>query len=180
LKATIVVKRYNPEKGHEPYTQKYDMECNEGDKVLDVMDKIKADVDGTLTYRKNCRNAICGSCACRINGRAALACQLSVAEEMKQGEIFIEPMHNFTPIKDLIVDMKPFWDQLYAVDPWLETGNKAIPEKEFIQSKEVRKEIDASSKCIQCGACYAECNAVEVQPNFIGPAALARGATSSG
>ena len=168
------IKRYNPEKQEEPFSQDFELENTAEMTLLDCMNEIKWTQDGSLTYRMSCRSAICGSCAVRANGRALLACQKQ-ADYIKDenGIITIEPLGNMKPIKDLVADFKPFWDKLDKVDPYLKSKSKP-PEKEYRQSPEEFNLIDDSSTCIMCGACYSDCNVLEVDDMFLGPAALAK------
>jgi succinate dehydrogenase / fumarate reductase, iron-sulfur subunit len=163
--------------------QAYTLDVEEGNTILECLNRIKWEQDGSLAFRKNCRNTICGSCAMRINGRSALACKENVGNELAKlprqtetviPEITIAPMGNMPVIKDLVVDMHSFWDNLEAVDPYVSTGARAIPEREFLQTPEERSRLDQSGNCILCGACYSECNAREVNPDFVGPHALAK------
>lgn len=148
--------------------------------ILDCLNQIKWEQDGSLAFRKNCRNTICGSCAMRINGRSSLACKENVGQELARfghtndSTIMIAPLGNLPVIRDLIVDMKPFWNHLDAVDPYISTASREIPEREFLQSPEARKQLNQTGNCIMCGACYSECNAVEVNDKFVGPHALAK------
>jgi succinate dehydrogenase / fumarate reductase iron-sulfur subunit len=166
-----------------PLLQTYTLDVEEGNTILDCLNRIKWEQDGSLAFRKNCRNTICGSCAMRINGRSALACKENVGSELAKlpnngsseiPEITIAPMGNMPVIKDLVVDMRSFWDNLEAVDPYVSTGARAIPEREFLQTPEERSRLDQMGNCILCGACYSECNAREVNSDFVGPHALAK------
>lgn len=166
-----------------PVTQTYTLDVEEGNTILDCLNRIKWEQDGSLAFRKNCRNTICGSCSMRINGRSALACKENVgselakqpcANELETPVITVAPMGNMPVIKDLVVDMRSFWDNLEAVDPYVSTGARAIPEREFLQSPEERSRLDQMGNCILCGACYSDCNAREVNPDFVGPHALAK------
>jgi succinate dehydrogenase / fumarate reductase iron-sulfur subunit len=172
--ATFKIKRFNPEKQSEPYMEDFEYDVPEGETLLDCMNGIKWKMDGTLTYRMSCRSAICGSCAVKANGHAVLACQRQ-AEHLydKDETIKLEPLGNMKPIKDLAVDFTPFWDKIDKVKPYLENSTKA-PAKERTQSPEEFKLIDDTSTCIMCGACYSDCNVLEVDDNFLGPAALAK------
>ena len=155
-----------------------------GDTILHCLNRIKWELDGSLAFRKNCRNVICGSCGMRINGRSTLACKESVAHELERQpprfegdkipEITIAPMGNMPVIKDLVVDMTAFWGNLNAVDPYVSTQGRAVPEREFLQTPAERSQLDQTGNCILCGACYSECNAREVNPEFVGPHALAK------
>jgi succinate dehydrogenase / fumarate reductase iron-sulfur subunit len=122
----------------------------------------------------SCRSAICGSCAVKANGHAILACQKQASHLVKDNDtITLEPLGNMKPIKDLAVDFKPFWDKINQVSPYLQPEKK-VPEKETKQLPEQFKLIDDASTCIMCGACYSDCNVLEVDDNFLGPAALAK------
>ncbi len=178
-----------------PRVQRYTLDVEPGNTILDCLNRIKWEQDGTLAFRKNCRNTICGSCGMRINGRSALACKENVGAEVARlqeiaaqatdgnsplhsqdgiPEITIAPMGNMPVIKDLVVDMRSFWDHLEAVDPYVSTKGRQIPEREFLQTPEERSRLDQMGNCILCGACYSECNAREVNPDFVGPHALAK------
>jgi len=166
-----------------PVLQSYTLDVEAGNTILDCLNRIKWEQDGSLAFRKNCRNTICGSCGMRINGRSALACKENVGNELAKlpsptnsgiPEITIAPMGNMPVIKDLVVDMCSFWDNLEAVEPYVSTGARAIPEREFLQTPEERSRLDQMGNCILCGACYSECNAREVNSDFVGPHALAK------
>jgi succinate dehydrogenase / fumarate reductase iron-sulfur subunit len=166
-----------------PAVETYTLAVDPATTILDCLNRIKWELDGSLAFRKNCRNTICGSCGMRINGRAALACKESVAEEVARfglgdrGEmptITIAPLGNLPVIKDLVVDMTSFWDRLEAVDPYVSADARSIPEREFRQLPQERSRLEASGNCILCGACYSDCNARSVNPDFFGPHALAK------
>lgn len=174
-----------------PQVQSYFLDVEPGNTILDCLNRIKWEQDGTLAFRKNCRNTICGSCSMRINGRSALACKENIGSEVARlqkiaeansepsqvndiPEMTIAPMGNLPVIKDLVVEMNRFWDNLEAVEPYVSTAGRAIPEREFLQTPEERAKLDQMGNCILCGACYSDCNAVEVNPNFVGPHALAK------
>lgn len=166
-----------------PSVQTYPLDVDPENTVLQGLNRIKWELDGSLAFRKNCRNTICGSCAMRINGRSALACKEKVKNELmnelaisaaKLPEITVAPMGNMPVIKDLVVDMSRFWEHLEAVEPYVSTQARAVPEREFLQTPEQRSRLNRSGNCIMCGACYSECNAREVNPDFVGPHALAK------
>ncbi|TVQ45665.1 MAG: succinate dehydrogenase/fumarate reductase iron-sulfur subunit [Gloeocapsa sp. DLM2.Bin57] len=155
----------------------YSLEVEPGNTILDCLNKIKWELDGSLAYRKNCRNTICGSCAMRINGRSALACKENVEQEIKNyhsTEITIAPLGNLPVIKDLVVDMSKFWHNLEAIEPYVSSESRTVPEREFLQSPQEREQLNQTGNCIMCGACYSECNAVAVNEEFVGPHALAK------
>ncbi|MDJ1176249.1 succinate dehydrogenase/fumarate reductase iron-sulfur subunit [Roseofilum capinflatum] len=177
----VVFQIIRQEQKSAPRVQHYTLDVDPSETILSCLNRIKWEVDGTLAFRKNCRNTICGSCGMRINGRSALACKENVASELEataSGDspptITIAPLGNFPVIKDLVVDMQSFWDNLEKVDPYVSTASRSIPEREFLQSPEVRSQLEKTGNCILCGACYSECNAVEVNPDFVGPHALAK------
>ena len=122
MQVTFKVKRYNPEAPEpESYWQEFAVETNEFTTILDALIQIREDMDGTLAVRCSCRSAICGSCAMRVNGHATLACKTRVIVISPNGEsITIEPMGVMSVIKDLVVDLTPFWDKVKAVEPWLQ------------------------------------------------------------
>jgi succinate dehydrogenase / fumarate reductase, iron-sulfur subunit len=172
-----------------PQAQSYTLDVDLGSTILDCLNRIKWEQDGTLAFRKNCRNTICGSCSMRINGRSALACKENVASELARftapplsshaeiaaiPTITIAPMGNMPVIKDLVVDMQSFWSHLQAVDPYVSTAARQVPDREFLQTPAERAQLNQTGNCILCGACYSECNAREVNPDFVGPHALAK------
>lgn len=183
----VIFKIIRQTENSSPHIQTYRLEAEPGNTILDCLNRIKWEQDGSLAFRKNCRNTICGSCAVRINGRSALACKENVGSEVEklQGtnttanwsaipEIIIAPLGNMPVIKDLVVNMSSFWNHLEAVDPYVSTGSRKVPEREFLQTPEERSQLDQTGNCIMCGACYSECNAREVNPDFVGPHALAK------
>jgi succinate dehydrogenase / fumarate reductase iron-sulfur subunit len=157
-----------------PEIQSYVLDCDPSQTVLDGLLTIKETLDGSLALRKNCRNMICGSCAVRINGQAGLACGQHVGEVIRDGVITVAPLGNLPVIKDLVVDMTHFWDNLERVDPYVCPDARQMPEREFVQLPEQRQPLQAASNCILCGACYGECQSVPVNPQFVGPHALAK------
>jgi succinate dehydrogenase / fumarate reductase iron-sulfur subunit len=179
----VLVKVIRQQANTDPRIQTYSLDVEPANTVLDCLNRIKWKLDGSLAFRKNCRNVICGSCAMRINGRSALACKESVGTEVarlqktvssKMPEIVLAPMGNMPVIKDLVVDMTSFWDHLEAIEPYVSASARAIPEREFLQTPQERAQLDQTGNCILCGACYSECNGREVNPDFVGPHALAK------
>jgi succinate dehydrogenase / fumarate reductase iron-sulfur subunit len=161
----------------EPTYQTYHIEADpDRTTVLDALIKIQSEQDGSIGFRRNCRNAICGSCAMRVNGRSGLACQKHISEVMsdRDTELVIEPMQNLPVIKDLIVDMTKFWNNLEKVDPYVSTASRQISNTEFLQTPQQRAKLQAAANCILCGSCYSECNAAAVSDRFVGPHALAK------
>jgi succinate dehydrogenase / fumarate reductase, iron-sulfur subunit len=144
--------------------------------LLDVLDLIKDKHDGTLAYRKSCRMMICGSCGMRMDGRAVLACKERMKPIAEAGHVpVISAMGNMPVLKDLVVDMDPFWNKVRSVKPWLDPGYDEPQEKERIVSQQKMNVIHKEALCIMCGCCVSECNSMESDPEFTGPAALAKG-----
>ena len=176
MEVTLKVKRFDPDASRPlAYYQEYRLEVEETATVLDGLIKVREEVDGSLTLRCSCRSAICGSCAMRINGHGTLACNTKIVEAAKgNGDaILVEPAGNMPVIKDLVVDFKPFWDKVRAVQPWL-THRGPEPEQEYIASNESMLHLAGVMDCIMCGACVSDCTVLEVDSNFLGPAALAK------
>jgi len=184
----VIFRVFRQQQNSTPVCQTYNLQVQPSQTILDCLNQIKWEQDGTLAFRKNCRNTICGSCAMRINGRSALACKENVGAELTRlskissgivptqaiPEIIVAPLGNMPVIKDLVVDMSTFWDNLAAVNPYVSTAARQVPEKEFLQTPLERSQLDETGNCIMCGACYSECNAREVNADFVGPHALAK------
>jgi len=174
---TLKLRRFDPESGQAAYWQSFDVDLGPERSVLDGILKARATEDGSIAIRCSCQAAICGSCAVRINGKSALACntKLSVAEERApDGAIVVEPMGNMPVLKDLIVDMDAVhWKKIQRVTPWLLPEGDP-PEREYIVPAEAMIDVTQAMACIQCGACVSACLSMEVDPEFIGPAALAK------
>ena len=175
---TVALKiwRYDAQSG-ERKLEDHEVEAPEWVTLLDVLDIIKDRVDGSLAYRKSCRMMICGSCAMRMDGAAVLACKTRMYDIAKAGHVpVVSPMGNMPIVKDLVVDMQPFWSKFRAMRPYLEPGYAEPPEgREYIVSQERMDYIHKEALCINCGACVSECNAMEADPLFLGPQALAKG-----
>ncbi len=174
---TLRLRRYDPESGEAPYWDEHSVELEPHRSVLEAVLQAKDRFDGSIGIRCSCRQAICGSCGVRVNGEPALACHthLDAAQERScDGVIEIEPMGNMPVIKDLIVDMDAVhWKKIQRVTPWL-LAKQPVPEREYIVSKEAMVDVTQTMGCIQCGACVSDCLSMEIDPGFIGPAALAK------
>jgi succinate dehydrogenase iron-sulfur subunit len=167
--------RYDSSTG-ERALKEYRVDAPEWVTLLDVLDLIKDQVDGTLSYRKSCRMMICGSCGMRMDGAAVLACKTRMLPIVEEGHVpTISAMGNMPIIKDLVVDMVPFWSKIRAMKPWLQPGYDELREKERIVSQQQMNVIHKEALCIMCGCCVSECNSMEADPDFLGPAALAKG-----
>jgi succinate dehydrogenase / fumarate reductase iron-sulfur subunit len=176
---TLRLRRFDPESGEEPYWQEFEVELEGHRSVLDAILKLRDEVDGSIGIRCSCRQAICGSCGVRINDKPGLACHTHLeraAQAAPEGSrvIQVEPMGNMPVIKDLIVDMDAVhWKKIQRVTPWL-INRQPVPEREYIVSHESMVDVTQSVGCIQCGACVSDCLSMEVDPEFIGPAQLAK------
>lgn len=175
MQATLAVRRYDPESTYAgSYTEEFKLEVPEHFTVLDSLIKIREEQDPSLSLRCSCRAAICGSCAMRVNGQARLACKTKVISLSPTGSpITVEPMGNQRVIRDLVVDTTPFWNKVRSVQPYLQP-NGPEPEEEYIAPNEAMIELTGVMGCIMCGACVSDCTALEVDSNFLGPAALAK------
>ncbi len=174
---TLRLRRYDPDAGEAPYWDEHTIELESHQSVLEGILQARARFDGSIGIRCSCRAAICGSCGVRINGQPALACHTHLDQAMtgaRDGVIEVEPMGNMPVIKDLIVDMDAVhWAKIRRVTPWL-INKEPIPEREYIVPHEAMVDVTQSMACIQCGACVSDCLSMEVDPLFIGPAALAK------
>jgi succinate dehydrogenase / fumarate reductase, iron-sulfur subunit len=175
MEVSLKIWRYDAVTG-EKVLKRYDVEAPDWATLLDVLDIIKDQQDGTLAYRKSCRMMICGSCGMRMDGAAVLACKTRMWDIVQSDHVpVISPMGNLPIIKDLVVDMDPFWGKIRSVKPWLDSGYDEVAEKERIVSQQQMNVIHKEALCIMCGCCVSECNSMESDPEFLGPAALAKG-----
>ncbi len=175
MEMALKIWRYDPIKG-ERALKEYEVDAPDWATLLDVLDIVKDRHDGTLAYRKSCRMMICGSCGMRMDGAAVLACKTRMADIAESGHVpVISAMGNMPIVKDLVVDMEPFWGKIRAVEPWLQPGYSEPGDKEYVVSQEQMDTIHKESLCIMCGCCVSECNSMEADPEFLGPAALAKG-----
>jgi succinate dehydrogenase / fumarate reductase, iron-sulfur subunit len=174
---TLRLRRYDPESGEAPYWDEHTISLQPHRSVLEAILQARARFDGSIGIRCSCKAAICGSCGVRINGQPGLACHthLDAAQRSSaDGVIEVEPMGNMPVIKDLIVDMDAVhWKKIQRVTPWL-INKQPIPEREYLVDREAMVDVTQSMACIQCGACVSDCLSMEVDPLFIGPAALAK------
>ncbi|HTY17218.1 MAG TPA: succinate dehydrogenase iron-sulfur subunit [Myxococcota bacterium] len=173
-KRTFVVTRFDPDVDHAPKTQSYEVACRPDWKVLDALNFIKDEIDGTLSHRWSCRMAVCGSCGMNVDGEPKLTCKTSLADYGDRVEI--APLANFPIIRDLVIDMDGFMEKLESVKPWiLVAKQKAAEEGTNRQSPEQLAAFKQFSMCINCMLCYAACPVVSQEPHFLGPAAIALG-----
>ena len=167
----VKVYRWDPDSGENPRIDTYAVDMDAcGPMVLDVLIRIKNSIDSTLTFRRSCREGICGSCAMNINGVNTLACTQS-AEEI-QGEIKIYPLPHMSVIKDLVPDLNNFYAQYASIKPWLQSESPA-PDRERLQSEEDRSKLDGLYECILCACCSTSCPSYWWNSDkYLGPAAL--------
>ena len=185
---TIKVRRFQPESGQGPYWEEFNVDLEPSLAVLDGLLQAKDRDDGSLAVRCSCRAAICGSCGMKINGQSGLGCKTQIGEAqelankkasatgepVENAPIVIEPMGNMPVVKDLVTDMEStHWKKIRRVTPWLLPHGEA-PEREYVVEPESMIDITQSMACIQCGACVSSCLSMEADPDFIGPAALAK------
>jgi succinate dehydrogenase / fumarate reductase iron-sulfur subunit len=182
------IRRYDPQSGEAAYWDEHTVDMGDKRSVLDAILEVKGETDGSIGIRCSCQQGICGSCGVRINGKPGLACNthldaaaargadtISMSPEANGGNVItVEPMGNMPVIKDLIVDMDAVhWRKIQRVTPWL-INKEPIPEREYIVPHDNMVDITQPMACIQCGACVSDCLSMEVDPGFIGPAALAK------
>lgn len=174
---TLRLRRYDPESYEAAYWEEHTVSLEPHRSVLEGILQARNDQDGSIGIRCSCRGAICGSCGVTINGRAGLACHThldAARKSSKDGVIVVEPLGNMPVIKDLIVDMDAVhWKKIQRVTPWL-IGKQPVPEREYVVDRLSMVDVTQTMACIQCGACVGDCLTLEVDPLFVGPAALAK------
>ena len=171
--ATIRVTRYRPERDSKPFYQEYKVPYHHDMVVLDALNYIKSEIDGSLTYRWSCRMGVCGSCGASIDGEPKLTCA-SFLHEFRGRTIKVEPMSNFPVIKDLVVDMEDFMEKLVKIKPWIIRDTEApLEEGEYKQSAKELERFQQFSSCINCMLCYSACPIYGLNEKFLGPAATA-------
>ena len=194
---TLKIRRYDPQSGEAPYWEEHTVDLAPTQSVLDAILLVKDEEDGSIGIRCSCQQAICGSCGVRMNGKPGLACNTHLEEAARRAHgtgwnppedggdgteeprderelITVEPMGNMPVIRDLIVDMDAVhWKKVQRVTPWL-VNRQPIPEREYIVPHENMVDVTQTMACIQCGACVSDCLSMEVDPEFVGPAALAK------
>ncbi|MFE9821110.1 succinate dehydrogenase iron-sulfur subunit [Streptomyces sp. NPDC005791] len=171
ITATFRIRRFNPEVSDEVQWQDFQISIDPKERVLDALHKIKWEQDGTLTFRRSCAHGICGSDAMRINGKNRLACKTLIKDINPEKPITVEAIKGLTVLKDLVVDMDPFFQAYRDVMPFLVTkGNE--PTRERLQSAEDRERFDDTTKCILCAACTSSCPVFWNDGQYFGPAAI--------
>lgn len=168
----FVVYRYDPELGENPRTDTYEIDLHQcGPMILDGLIKIKNEIDSTLTFRRSCREGICGSCAMNINGSNSLACIRPISEY--KGDVKVYPLPHLAMIKDLVTDLSHFYRQYASIKPWIQTSTPPPPDTERFQSVEERAQLEGLEECILCACCSTSCPSYWWNSDrYLGPAAL--------
>ncbi|MET7567959.1 succinate dehydrogenase iron-sulfur subunit [Streptomyces sp. NPDC005492] len=172
ITVTFRVRRFNSEVSAEAVWEDFQLEIDPKERVLDGLHKIKWDIDGTLTFRRSCAHGICGSDAMRINGKNRLACKTLIKDLNPEKPITVEPIKGLTVLKDLVVDMDPFFQAYRDVMPFLITNDTNEPTRERLQTAEDRERFDDTTKCILCAACTSSCPVFWNDGQYFGPAAI--------
>ena len=171
MDVTVKILRYNPEVSEESKWESFQVSAEPTDRVLDALHKVKWDLDGSLTFRRSCGHGVCGSDAMRINGKNRLACKTLIKDVNPSKEITVEPIKGLPVLKDLVVDMEPFFDAYRSVMPFLVTNGNS-PTRENLQSQEERERFEDTTKCILCAACTTPCPVYWTDGQYFGPQAI--------
>jgi len=169
MQVTLRIRRFNPEQDQRPHMESYVVDAEPTDQVLDLLNRVKDYQDGSLTYRRSCGHGVCGSDAMRINGRNRLACKELVKN--LGDHITVEPLMGLPVVKDLVVDLKPFFDHYKTVMPYL-VNDEPPPALERLQTPAQRLRYDDTTKCILCAACTTACPSFWANGEYVGPAAI--------
>ncbi len=172
---TLDLFRFDQGVDAEPHRDRIEIDFPESSTVLDALEYAKAEVDGSITFRRSCRSAICGSCSMNINGCVGLACKTPLRDVLRADRsVKLDPMPNFEPLKDLVVHMDPFWDKYTRLRPYLQPADRDEDnERERRVSPEDMKKLVPAANCVMCATCYSLCPVISVDPSFAGPAAIA-------
>ncbi len=165
----LTIKRFDPERDDGPHWESYEVEVEESDRVLDALHEVRWHQDGSLAFRRSCAHGVCGSDAMVVNGENRLACVLLIRDVGRS--ITVEPLRGFRVLKDLVVDMDPFFAQYRSVMPYLVNSDDP-GERERLQSPEERARYDDTTKCILCAACTTSCPIFWANESYVGPAAI--------
>ncbi|MGD2205528.1 MAG: succinate dehydrogenase iron-sulfur subunit [Anaerolineae bacterium] len=169
MQVTLKIQRFNPEKDQKPHWEEYQVEVEPGDQLLDALHQVKWYQDGTLAFRRSCAHGICGSDAMTINSVNQLACKILMKDVGTKATI--EPLRGFPVIKDLVVDMEPFFEKYRSVKPYFINYDPDPPVERY-QSQAERERYNDTTKCILCGACTSSCPSFWGNHNYVGPAAI--------
>jgi len=188
---TLDVQRFDPQAGQPPRMQRYEVAVEPTDRLIDVLLKIKSEQDATLSFRYSCAHGVCGSDAMRINGTERLACRTLVRDlfpdaaagggvpegQAARSPVTVEPLRHLPVLRDLVVDQRPFFQNILKVSPFLLPAQKDRTDgKETLQTQQQQAQFEDATKCISCGACFSACPVLEKNPRFIGPAAIVQAA----
>ena len=169
MQVTLKIQRFNPEVDAKPHWKEYTVEVEPTDRLLDALHQVKWHQDGTLAFRRSCAHGVCGSDALTINSVNRLACKVLMAD--LGSRVTVEPLRGFPIVKDLVVDMEPFFDKYRSIKPYLINYDPPPPVERY-QDAEDRARIDDTTKCILCGACTSSCPSFWGNPEYVGPAAI--------
>ncbi len=172
MKVTFKIQRFNPENDTKPYFKEYTVETHSNAAVLDCLNDIRWHQDESLSFRRSCGHAICGSCAMNMNGKNGLACQ-TLIKDLKPGTVTVKPLPSFPIIKDLVVNLEKFYEKFNKITPYL-INDGPVPQKERFQSPEQQKIIEESTTCILCASCTSSCPSFWADDDYLGPAALVK------
>jgi len=170
MQVDLRILRFDPEQDEKPHWERYNVQSEPMDRVLDLLHKVKWEHDGRLTFRRSCAHGVCGSDAMMINGRNRLACKIRV--DQLGNKISVAPLPGMAVIKDLVVNMDDFFAKYRSVMPYLVEADTPPPEGERLQSPEDRERYDDTTKCILCAACTTACPSFWAQESYVGPAAI--------
>lgn len=171
MKVTLHILRTDPAPGATARWDDFEVEVAPTDRVLDALNEAKWRHDGSLSFRRSCAHGVCGSDALRINGRNRLACKVLIKDVVQDGRITIEPLKGFRVLKDLVVDMDPFFAKFKSLKPFL-INDEPVSTEERRQSPDARARYDDTTKCILCGACTTSCPSYWADGDYVGPAAI--------
>jgi len=172
-KITLEVFRYRPDQETQPSFDSYEVPCEKDWVILDALNHIKDQIDGTLSYRWSCRMGVCGSCGMMVNGEPVLTCA-TFLNRLLPGPVRIEPLEHFPVVRDLVIEMSDFIGKLQKVKPWIvRKEEKSLEDGEYIQTPEQLGDYKQYSMCINCMLCYSACPVYGLEPEFVGPAAIA-------
>lgn len=177
MEVVLDIQRFDPDNDTAPHTERYTVQVEPTDRVLDALMYLKRNVDGSLAFRKSCAHGVCGSDAMRINGKERLACK-TLFQDLSSEDgavVTLEPLRHLNVQRDLMVDQAPFFEKFESVKPFLFPKDKSGT-AEYIQSPKDRAQIDDATKCILCQACVSACPVLDKNPDFVGPAAIVQAA----
>jgi len=175
MKLILEIQRFNPQTDEEPTHQRYEVEVQPTDRILDALVHIRNFLDPTLAFRKSCAHGVCGSDAMRINGKERLACKTLVQDVAEKDDAIVKiaPLSGFPIERDLIVDQSAFFEKYLSVKPFL-INEEPVKEKERNQSPKEHQAFEDATSCILCCACFSACPILEGNPDFLGPAIVAQ------